>query len=348
MYSSVTIKDKLKQLKTTMSNKRKNPHLRQIADIWIKEFKKRYPNLDVHKLTPTKPAKMDTVNLSNKRMANLHLHPVTVSVVCGTLLGDAAVDKSSKTPRIHMRHSSRQTDWFLWKTLCALGDFVEKTSVCFQLPDGKQKEAGKLPGEALGKWKMATLRLSDMTSLLDIIAPGKKKVVERSWLNHMNDYFLMTFWLDDGSLTTYGREAVFCVNNLSRDEADIIVDYLYKVWDVKCIVRSVPSRITNTNLDPIEIALEGLDNTEKFLRIVAPIIPVESMLYKVCFCPLDRSRQQRWASELKGLVRPEWHDTIDKYINYQLALNFYDSNTNEIKLLVESAMAESSIVQIED
>ena len=303
-----------------MKHQPKNPYLREIAKSYINMFKKRYPDIDVQNLIPTNPKTMKLVDISRKRMANLDLHPVTVSVVCGTLLGDGSVDKRSTNPRICLRHSSRQTDWFMWKTLCALGNFVNETSICFQLPDGKQIDSVKLPGEALGKWRVATLRKPEMTDLLNILAPEKKKVVERSWLNHMTDYFLMTFWLDDGSLTTYGREALFCVNSISHDEAQILVDYLETVWDVKCIVRSVPSRKTDTNPDPIEIAVVDLDNIEKLLRIIAPIIPVESMLYKVCFCPLDRSRQQRWASELKELVRPEWHDTIDKTISYQLAL----------------------------
>jgi len=42
------------------------------------------------------------------------------------------------------------------------------------------------------------------------------------------------------------------------------------------------------------------------------------MLYKVCFYPESVSLQQRWASQdLKKLVRPEWHDELDKIYSYK-------------------------------
>ena len=42
------------------------------------------------------------------------------------------------------------------------------------------------------------------------------------------------------------------------------------------------------------------------------IIPVKSMLYKVCLYPIKSSHLQRWTSELKTLVRQEWHAEIDQ------------------------------------
>jgi hypothetical protein len=66
------------------------------------------------------------------------------------------------------------------------------------------------------------------------------------------------------------------------------------------------------------------------------------MLYKVCFCSLDRSRQQRWASELKTLVREEWHDTIEKYLAYELTIQ---DSVKEKSKDSESYDSEEDIVQ---
>lgn len=320
---------------TTKEEKKKKRAqcLKKISTTEIKNFRDRYPNLDINNLTAGNPPDMSNVDLSNKRMAiaKQRLGEVTTAVLCGTLVGDAFIDRSSKTPRIQMRHSTRQTDWFMWKTLCALGSLVFDTSISLQLPDGFQRNSSRSPGEILGKWHVGTLRKDQekQTAVLDIVAPGNAVVLERSWLNHMNNYFLMTLWLDDGSLTTYSREAEFCLYSNPKEELEVLAKYLETVWDIRTIVRPVASRATRSNPTPFTLAIADLDNTEKLLRIIAPIIPVESMLYKVCFCPLDSNRQQRWASEIKTLVRAEWHDTIDKYINYQLALRNSDISSDD-------------------
>lgn len=303
-----------------MTKKSQNEYLKPISQLMIADFKKRYPDLDVKKLKATYPPSLSNVDLSNKDMSNIDLPDVTIGVLCGTVFGDSSLDCSSSSPRIQFNHTTRQKDWAFWKCFCGLQGLVNDTSVSFRLPDGKQVRSGHLPGEVLGKLHVNTLRKESSTKLLNKLGAIKgKKEIQRSWLNHMNDYFLMTLWLDDGSLTSYSREGVFCVHSMKREEAQILADYLDVVWGIKCSVRVVNSRITETNKEPVEIAIADLNNLEKLLRIIAPIIPVESMIYKVCLCPIDSSHQQRWASELKQLVREEWHNTIDTYMLYQCA-----------------------------
>lgn len=305
----------------------------------INDFKRRYSDLDVTKLIPKKPPSLENVNLEGKEMTQVGINPVSLSVICGTVFGDSnlSIGKGYVNARIQNRHSTRQTDWFMWKALCALKPFLEESSISFQLPDGEQKKSEKLPGEILGKWKLSTHVDIELTNLRNIIAPNNKKTVARSWLNHMNDYFLMTLWLDDGSLSN-GRQGVISVNEMPYSEATILANYITTVWGVCCKVSIVPSKATKTNPLPVQIEIIDQDNLEKFLRIIAPIVPVESMLYKVCFCPENSSRQQRWASELKTLVKEEWHDTIEKYLAYLLATQ---EKLNDSK----SSDSEEDIVQ---
>jgi len=314
-----------------------------IAELGIKDFKRRYPDLDVTKLKAIGPSNLKEVDLSLKEMSQLDINPVTLSIICGTVFGDSnlSIGRKYVNARIQNRHSTRQTDWFMWKALCGLSPFTSESSVVFQLPDGKQKKSEKLPGEILGKWKLATQANQQLTKLQNIIAPNNNKTIARSWLNHMNNYFLMTLWLDDGSLCK-ARQGVICINNTPLDQAHILANYITNVWGVRCKAVVVPSRSTKTNLEPVEIVIEDQDNLEKLFRIIAPIIPVESMLYKVCFCPLDNSRQQRWASELKTLVREEWHDTIEKYLAYQLATQESEKKTSGSR---DSDDSEEDIVQ---
>lgn len=303
-----------------MNKQAEKSYLQQISQLMIENFKTRYPDLDVEKLKATNPPSLMNVDLSNKEMAQIKLHQVTIGVLCATVFGDASLDTSSANPRIQFNHSTRQKDWFFWKCFCGLQGLTNETSVSFKLPDGKQVNSPHLPGEVLGKLHVNTLRNEKQTQLLHKLSGSqKKKEIKRSWLNHMNDYFLMTLWLDDGSLTTYNREGVLCVNSMNIEEAKILADYFNAVWGIKCTARVVTSRSTVTNPSPVEIAITDLENLKKLLRIIAPIVPVESMIYKVCLCPIDSSDQQRWASELKGLVRKEWHNTIDTYMQFQNA-----------------------------
>lgn len=288
----------------------------------INEFRYRYPNLDVAKLAPaTFPQTLKNVNLTEKQMAQLPFDPIVLSAICGSLFGDSsiAINKGYANARIQYRHSTRQSDWFMWKTFCIYKEFINDTSICWQKSDGFQKQAPVKEGEILGKWKVATKADEKLTKLYNIICPKKTKELQRFWLNHMNNYFLMTLWLDDGSLVGQ-RQGILSCNNTPIDQAKILANYISKVWEVECKVVEVPSKATATLLQPVQIVINDLDNLEKFLRIIAPIVPVKSMLYKVCLYPIESSRLQRWTSELKTLVRQDWHADIDQiYVDLKKA-----------------------------
>lgn len=301
---------------------------KSFVTVLIKEFRKKYPNLDFKKLIATPPDSLLAVDLSQKRMAQIGLDPVVLSIICGTTFGDSnlAVQPRYANARLTYRHSTRQSEWFFWKTFCAFQDFTTEDSVQFQLPDGYQANAVVADGECIGKLKLSTKVDKKLTQLRDIIAPSNKKTIERNWLNHMNNYFLMTLWLDDGGLTGgLGREGVISTGAMPLEQAKILADYLTTVWNIRCEARELSEKMKNGE-NQSRIFVKDQDNLMRLLRIIAPIIPVESMLYKVCFFPNDVSLQQRWASELKALVRAEWHDTLDKIYQYKTVK--YYSNQN--------------------
>lgn len=297
------------------------PNTRIFATFCENEFKANYPNLDVNKLKPTYPMSLSKVNLGKKLMAQTQIHPITLSVICGTVFGDGnlVIHKKYANARVQYRHSTRQTEWFMWKTLCPLSEFVTENSIQFQAPDGEQRKTEAYGGEMLGKWTLATKVSEKLTNLHTIICPSQTKTISRHWLNHMSDYFLMALWLDDGSLSK-GRQGVISCNSTSLAQAKILAEYITTVWGVKCRAEIVESKKTATNPEPSQIVFVDLENLQKFLRIVAPIVPVKSMLYKVCLFPENREILERWTSELKQLVRPDFHNEIDKYYAYLLAL----------------------------
>lgn len=283
--------------------------------ILVKEFKKNYPDLDVIKLKPTFPDSLKQVDLTKKEIVQIGFYPVVLSILCGTVFGDSqlAIQKNYKNARLSYRHSTRQSDWFFWKTLCGLQEFTTETGIQFQKPDGYQASAAVAEGEILGKLKISSTVSEKLTALCHHIAPNNVKTIQRYWLNHMNNYFLMTLWLDDGSLTGFlGRQGVISLGIMPIAQATLLADYIKTVWKVDCVAKEYESKPRQ-----VQIVIENQENLMKFLRIIAPIVPVKSMLYKICFFPNNVSLQQRWASELKNLVRPDWHDEIEKIYQYK-------------------------------
>jgi LAGLIDADG DNA endonuclease family len=309
-----------------------NPELienaKKLVNIFKGEFRKEYPQneLDITKkpLPIKAPGLPDDLNLSRSEMAQLNLHSSVLSVLCGTLLGDGSLKIQSgyKNARFQYRHSTRQTEWFMWKTLGPLKDLTQESGIQFQNPDGNQRKARPIGGECLGKLKISSSALPVLTSLHKILCKDNQIVIERHWLNHMNAYFLMTLWLDDGSLVGK-RQGYFCLYSIPKKELDVLAAYMKNVWDIDCNVQ-----VYDAKKQQFRIAISDQENLYKFLRIIAPLIPIKTMLYKICFYPTDVNLLQRWTAEMKTLIRKEWHEELDKQYLYH-AIRLTDSSSVE-------------------
>jgi hypothetical protein len=306
--------------KETNINKIKSPQKAEekIAEFFMDTAYQRYPAWKTNSLnlpSPIKPAKLTNVALSNKEMANLPLGEITKSVLCGTICGDTsfAIDKGYKNARFQSRHSTRQCTWFMWKYRVILKEFTTEKGVIFQPTDGFQTSSPLIQGEGiLGKLKIASGANAKLTALHQLICVNNRKTIKRSWLNHMNNYFLMTIWLDDGSLY-HGYQGLICFNGIPLDQQNVFRQYLLSVWDIETVAQDTGLIMTNGQKN-YRIAIANIESLLKLLRLVAPVIPVSEMLYKVYFVPKNnKSLLQRWRSELAGLVRPEFRTRVEKY-----------------------------------
>lgn len=262
------------------------------------------------------PEKLKDVNLSSKKMARVPIREPVKSVLCGTCLGDSSLRIAPKyaNARIQNRHSSRQASWFFWKwTVCCSEYTNGLNSMTFQASDGYQKNSSKKEDDKdLGKLKVTTKADSDLTALHSIICPKNKEKIERSWLNHMTDYFLMVIWLDDGSLFNT-HQGCLSLDFFPKEEQEVLVNYLESVWGVKAYLRDTGLKMKDGR-DRYKIYIKDQESLLNLLRIVAPLIPVQEMLYKVMFVPFNnKGLLQRWASELVELVQPEFRDYIKKH-----------------------------------
>lgn len=272
---------------------------------------------------PEGPPSLEKVDLSNKQMAQINFNPITKGVLCGTIFGDSSlqINQGYANARVQNRHSSRQSDWFLWKWLVPLAQFNNgASSIVFQNSDGYQADAVPEEGEILGKLKIATKVDEKLTALIPLLKPQGFKKFERSWLNHMNNYFLMTLWLDDGSLFN-GTQGVFCLESFTEEQQQVFRKYMKSVWSVNLTFRPASEtdkhravRMLQNIPQPLRLHFTTSGDLQKFLLIIAPIVPVESMLYKLYFNPSNNmSELQRWASELESKVNPRFKVTVNAY-----------------------------------
>lgn len=263
---------------------------------------------------PIKPEALSNVDLSKKQLAQVPLTDIEKSVLCGTILSDTSfkIDTNFVNARFQCRHSTRQYTWFVWKFYVILKKFTNRSGMSYSKPDGYQVASPLLPGEQdLGKLKIASKVHTTLTALHSIICKKNRKTIERSWLNHMNNYFLMTVWLDDGSITN-GRQGVLSFNSTPIQEQNIFREYLLKVWGIETSLQDTGLVMSNGQKN-YRITIDNQDSLLRLLRYVAPVVPVREMLYKVCFISIvNPSLSQRWKTELKSLVRPEFVSEIDK------------------------------------
>ena len=309
---------------------------REILKDSYTNFKTAYPQFNERKkLSYNYPKKLKHVDLSSKKMAQIPIEEPVKSVLCGTCLGDSSLRINPKyaNARIQNRHSSRQASWFFWKwTVCCSEYTNGLDSMTFQVSDGYQKDSSKKEDEeTLGKLKVSTKAHKDLTALHSIICPKNKEKIERYWLNHMTDYFLMVIWLDDGSLYNT-HQGCLSLDFFPKEEQEIFVNYLESVWDVKAYLKntvelppkagalSARARARGRRLkmkdgrDLYKIYIKDQESLLNLLRIVAPLIPVKEMLSKVMFVPFNnKGLLQRWASELVELVQPEFRDYVKKH-----------------------------------
>lgn len=306
---------------------------RTIVGILHEKYKEQYPQYQrSYAMVPPKvPPTLKKVDLSKKQMARLAIKDLQKSVICGTCIGDSSlrISRGYVNARIQSRHSTTQAAWFFWKWTFCLKEYINGiNSVTFQYPDGYQRnmQVNEGSGDLVGKLKVSTKAHPDLTALHSIICESNQEKIERFWLNHMTDYFLMTLWLDDGSLFNK-RQGVICLDSSPLDQQEILVDYLKTVWDIEAYCFNTNERMSNGK-PRYRIRIKNIDNLLKLLRIVAPIIPVKEMLYKVMFVPFNNTDLlQRWASEVCELVLPEFREFIKE--EYRKIIANYNNDSED-------------------
>ena len=259
------------------------------------------------------------VNLNRKKMAQLPFSSIETSVLCATCVGDSSlkINRNYRNARIQCRHSTNQAAWFFWKWSVCLKSYSNGfDSMTLQEPDGYQKTS------VLGKLKITTPAQKNLTELYELLCQKNRLIIKRKWLNHMNNYFLMTLWLDDGSLYNK-RQGVFCLDSTPYEQQVIFSAYLKRVWKIETVVKPTKLIMANGKMS-YRIFICNQESLLTFLKLIAPVIPVKQMLYKIMFVPKNNlPLLQRWTSEVVNLVHADFKKQLQQ--DYDRILRTYPS-----------------------
>ncbi|MCA2818360.1 MAG: hypothetical protein IM459_17035 [Microcystis sp. M085S1] len=298
------------------------------------------------------PTTLQNVELSRKEFSKISLDEkdpmqsdIKKSILCGTVSGDTSlvIQQNYANARMQNRHSTRQSDWFFWKWTVALKQYVKSdNSFQFSYPDGFQANTPVKTNEVLGKLKVASKADKTLTAIWKKLIAENKKTFDRSWLNHQNNYFLMTLWLDDGSLV-HQRQGEICVDWHEEEEKQKLVDYLKVVWGIETVIKSKQIMYKGELKTYRHLYVVNQTELLKLLRLIAPIVPVKSMLYKILFVPANNiDLLQRWASECESLVLPQFKPCVNYFYRKTI------KNYGKIKEKINEKASEEDIVQLDE
>ncbi len=230
------------------------------------------------------PKKHQLVSLSDR----------TYALILGSLLGDGSlkIHNSYANARFCFRHSAKQTSYFNWKVR-QLSEISPQKAVFRQQPDGFSQSNDKL--------RYQSQALPSLTEIYRLTHKAKHFRIRRKWLNLMDSLSLAIWWLDDGSIIGNTRKGVFCTDGFDEKAVKVLAKYLKVVWGINTHVGAIIRRRGDQEVTSYRIWIRSGEELKKLLRVVAPHVHQEDMLYKVLILYKDPKLQQRWISEIGRL-----------------------------------------------
>lgn len=233
----------------------------------------------------------------NHNSKNVFISDEQYQILYGTLLGDGSLNppyRGYKSSFFQMRHSIDQKEWFNWKA-AQLSSLSSPKSVQIQKPDGFSKK------QKLHYKSRALPCLSDLERKVNT---NGKLDLSKPWLDELTPKGLMVWYLDDGGLM--GRKAKLNTQGFGENGTRQLGEYLKNKWELPSNVLSLT--INEKRYWYIQLTPKPL---KRFLELIMPEIPCESMVYKTFLQYNDLSMQQDWITRMKRAM-PQFVDEIDR------------------------------------
>jgi len=150
--------------------------------------------------------------IKNKYLDRVPLSFQCKQLILGSILGDGSLRllKDYKNCCFFIRHSIRQKEYFLWK-VSLLNEISTPKSVQIQKPSGFSSNEKLIYKSSAN---------DSLTLLFKFLYKNNKLNIQRRWLNFLNPFGLLIWWLDDGSIINSGRRGVLCTDSFQKESPE--------------------------------------------------------------------------------------------------------------------------------
>ena len=202
-----------------------------------------------------------------------------IGALAGMTLGDANVYMRQKNACIRIDHSTKQTEYCLWKKEIVEKIIHTRLNNWTHLNPATNKEYYHI--------RFVSLVHPVFTYLYHCFYPDGKKLITRSNLRMLTPLGLAIWYMDDGSLTWHkgmrgnfriiiGREAVIAASSRTIEELEIVKKYFKLYWDITVKIYKSQYRMMRQGYKLVM----NVTNFHRFLVLIEPFI-IDSMKYKV-------------------------------------------------------------------
>ena len=141
------------------------------------------------------------------------------SLILGTLLGDACLEKRHKNPRLRIDHAVAQKDYVFWK-YGILQDCATQEPHALYDRDNRT-------GVVFCRWYFATSSMPELNFYHQLFYQDRKKVIRKSIKQHFNQPLSLAVWLMDDGYKRNDCDALrISTDCFSREEQIILQECL--------------------------------------------------------------------------------------------------------------------------
>lgn len=175
-------------------------------------------------------------NYSENEEKKFEITPDQDALICGSLLGDAHIQKRGNSYRLKFAHSEKQQEYVRWK-------YNKLASLC-QTTQGVTKRVSNKNQTVYEFYTSSTPELKKYHDLFykkeETFVNGTprisyRKTITNELINSLpkNKYTLATFYMDDGSARSDCYSARFATQGFSKNECHLLQKYFGDTWDLK-------------------------------------------------------------------------------------------------------------------
>lgn len=206
-----------------------------------------------------------TLRVSAEKRIGPHNMPV-LSILLGSLLGDASMEKSVRGARFAFYQSSVHAEYLLWlHRELSINGYAK-----LEIPVIRARKDPN--GRILYCLRFRTFTYSSFNWIYDAFYPNNRKVVPQILETYLTPLALAVWLMDDGTLHK-NKGVTFCTHGFTLKEVQYLASVLKKLYSLDTNLH----KTGHVNKYSLYIPKSNLN---KFIAIVEPYVH-PSMLYKI-------------------------------------------------------------------